>query len=432
MRRVWLIGSLVAMACLRAEARTPEWSFTAGAGTCTMRQTLEGNSRKPQVDVSISWHRVMGQAAHVTVPAVFSRDATVRIQSHGNRRTWSRSANGNAPVVQGAAVDVLRRNLLRGLPIEVTFEGGGIRPLTYSTSAAGAIEASAAFDACVRDERLRVAIDDRVVGWKSDVSLRGSCSLTQRFPDVSGLVLAFHDAAPAGVSFEAVPSEQYFPGGGVMNIHLQGRAAPWQLEAVISRTPSSEAEVLLDELRQGRRPRLVFEPRGAKPVDLGWVEEGLVTSVAMFDACRAAHAKPRPGIAPLNVLQYSVAGTAGQCQFSASYQVEAAVIWVVAVADAQGRRINVTKRAKQAGNRIQYLDLRSLGEPEPIDSDDAIIVLDATSFASLMSGLMGEGLEISFHETPSRRYRARYGGPQAISEAAMFDACVRAKYASQP
>jgi hypothetical protein len=102
------------------------------------------------------------------------------------------------------------------------------------------------------------------------------------------------------------------------------------------------------------------------------------------------------------------------------------VIWIAASVERDGSHLNVTRRTHRGGARIVAVDLRGLGGV--VDKEDARVPLDEPAFASLVRTAQGEGNEVRLLISQNRGFTVRFGGPQAISEVAMFDACVRAKY----
>lgn len=404
------------------------WKFEAGNGTCTMHQQVEGRRQEPFIDVRLTWHGIAGNGADVRMARVFGRDSVIRLQSRNSPESWSRPTDGSGPIATSKAAVILRKNLLRGLPILVSIEGGKDRPMRYATSLEGAEAASAAFEDCIRDERKRVAGEDRAPRWTGSVDIRGRCSLRQPFIGAEGLSAYFRDSASSELQLQMLALDSFFPKGGVLRVFLPGQSVPWMIDSEKATEAGPRVLALLGEIRAGKVPRMEFEARGAPPVPLTATGAGMAEAVAMFDACNVASTRPRPEVVPLNELQYSLEESAAGCRLSAAYQIESAVIWLAAIADGEGYRVSVTKRIQRNGLKIASLDLHSLGGAAQVEQDDLVIPASDVDFSALVKKAMGEGHEVGLLVTPTQGFTVRFGGPQAISETAMFDACVRAKY----
>lgn len=426
MGRGWLAYAGAAALCASMNAAAEPWKFEPGDGACSMRQQVRGDSRKPSIDVELTWHGVAGHGAHVSPVQLLADSAMIRMQSKNSSESWSRRAGESGPIAKSGAADVMRKNLLRGLPILVTIEVGGRKPMKYATSLDGAEAAAAAFTECISDERKRVAAEDQASRWMADVNIRGGCSMRHSFSGTAGLTGWFDNDAKGQPTFRLTTLDRYFPKGGVTRIHLPGQSLPWLLDSEKSDEASQRPALLLEELRKGRPPRMFFEPREMAPVEIRVSRDGMAEAVAMFDACSAVSTRPRPPLLPLSELDYSIGESVSGCQLSAAYQVESEVIWIAAIAEREGSRLTVTRRTRRDGLKIVAVDLRDLGGL--IEKQDASVPLDPQVFSTLMRLAQGEGNEVRLMVSQNRGVTVRFGGPQALSEVAMFDACVRAKY----
>jgi hypothetical protein len=334
-------------------------------------------------------------------------------------------------IVEGFAK--ARAHLLAGRAFELVVESPGRPAQLYSTGVVGVKQAIATLDRCIEDAKH--AAQPPAARWTASTSgTMGaqSCSLNvSALLGIEGVKGGFDTVRSRNARFSASSSPSYFADGGTLRIDLPGAKESWELdtEKPAAGTDTYSA-ILLSQLARGVSPKMAFIPRGRISVPVSMPLENWKPAAAMFDACRAAASVGAPQtIVSYTELRHAVEETPEGCVLTGTYQLLGNGIWLVLTTEGGKPALKVTHRTLGNGYKLQSMDLRKFGGSGRVMAADTTLPLDAATFAEVRRGLLGSGVEFGIEMPRSKTYAAPFGGEPGRIEAAMFEACVKAKQA---
>jgi hypothetical protein len=424
--------SLCIVAASAAHAIGPSrWEFERERDSCTIHQEFEG-ADGTIARATLSWHDGGGGAIvrfHRSLP----RGTRV---TTGFAGTADGRHNGNGFRIHAASIEGFaksRAHLLAGRAIELVVESPGQSAQRYTTGVLGVREAIAELDRCI--ESAKQAAQPAAARWTATTGgtmAAPACSLSASgMIGIDGVEASFNAIRPNGISFGARSSSSYFVDGGTLRIDLPGAKEPWVLDTEkYVGGAATDPSTLLGLLARGVSPKMAFTPRGRQAIPVSLPLENWKAAAAMFDACRSAAYGGAPRkLVSYRELRHVVEERPEGCYLTATYQLQGNGIWLVLTTEGGKPALKVTHRTLGNGYKLQSMDLRTFGGSGKVTAPDTTLSLDAATFAEVRRRLVGSGVEFGIEMPRPKTYVVPFGGEYGRIEAAMFEACVKAKQA---
>jgi hypothetical protein len=433
MSRFALMSICIAAASAAHAAGAAPWEFKREDGSCAIHHEVEGADGSI-ARATVSWRdEEGGGGAIATIHRSLPRGTRVtsRFAGSGDERQHGPMRQMYMIGIEGFAK--ARAHLLAGRALELVVESRGQRAQLYATGVVGVKQAIAALDRCIEDAKR--AAQPQAARWTATTSgTMGAqaCSLSvSGMIGIEGVAGTFSAIRPNGVRFDASSSPSYFANGGALRIDLPGAKGSWMLDTEqYDAATDSRSATLLSQLASGASPKMAFIPRGRQAVPVSMPLENWKPAAAMFDACRAAASGGMPQkIVSYTELRHAVEETPEGCLLTGTYQLLGNGIWLVLTTEGGKPALKVTHRTLGNGYKLQSMDLRRFGGRRNVTAPDTTLPIDAATFAEVRRGLVGSGVEFGIEMPQSKTYAAPFGGELGRIEAAMFEACVKAKQA---
>jgi hypothetical protein len=435
---MWILAVAIAAAPTAGAKDPAPWEFERVRESCVIRHEVDGPEGSI-ARVELSWRDEGGAGASGTMHRAFPPGSRMTLRFAGEVREWHYGSGYPTLMFSIERFAKARANLLAGNPVDLILETRGKRAQTYTTGVAGVKKAIDALDRCI--ESARQNSTQPAARWTATTS--GTMGVRSCSLDVAGLIGidgvdgSFHAVRAGGVIFGASSSPNVRPDGGVLRIDLPG-TEPWVFDTEMyatadkSRAPPSEhqtrSSILLRELARGLSPTMAFTPRGGKAVPVSMTLENWKVAKSMFDACTSASMGPKPA-RPVSYtdLRHIVEERPDFCQLTATYQLHGNGIWLVLTSERGKAALKVTHRVVGKGFKLTSMDLRAFGGSGNVTAPDTTLPLDAATFATVRQGLVGAGVEFGIAMSRTESFAAPFGGELGRIEAAMFEACVKAR-----
>jgi hypothetical protein len=328
----------------------------------------------------------------------------------------------------GDAGERARREVAEGRALSL-LPRPGVDRHRLTTGTHGAVESLKVFDQCVANFKANPE-PPPPARWEANTQGGRDCKLRlSNVSGVRGLELSFGARPKSTLSFAVSAERNFYKKGGILKTTLPGDPNPFSYDTELSPAKRDPREpAVMAAIKRGPLD-MTFTPHGGKPIALRTTTDGLAVAGAMFDACaRSLSAEALPEQASFAELRHVVNEVDDSCELTATQQVDGNVIWLTLLSDGKMNTMKVTRRTAGNGHLIQEMRLASLGGPERTTAQDVTFELDEEQFAALRRDLTGKGREYRFAMSSEKGYVARFGGPHALVEAPMFDACVHAKF----
>jgi hypothetical protein len=330
--------------------------------------------------------------------------------------------------IGGDAGERARREVAEGRALSL-LPRPGVDRHRLTTGTRGAADSLQVFDQCVANFKANPEPPPHA-RWATGTQGGRDCTL--RLSDISGvrgLDIYFGARHKLTLTFDVTAEENFFKSGGILKIGLPGDPNPYTYDTAVrtaKRDPRSPA--VYAAIR--RNPvDMTFTPHGGKSIALRTATEGLAVAGAMFDACaKALSAETLPEQASFSELRHTVNEVDDSCELTATQQIEGNAIWLTLLSDGKKNTMKVTRRTVGNGRLIQEMKLANLGGPEKTADQDVMFELDQAQFAALRRDLVGKGRDYRVAMNSQNGYIAKFGGPHALIEAPMFEACAHSKF----
>jgi len=328
----------------------------------------------------------------------------------------------------GDAGERARREVAEGRALSL-LPRPGVDRHRLTTGTRGAPESLRVFDQCVANFK---ANPEPPPPARWTASTQGGRDCTLRLSDISGVrgLDIFFGARPKStLTFDVTAEENFFKSGGILRIGLPGDPNPFVYDTALRTTKRDTRASAVYTAIRSNPVDMTFTPHGGKPFAVRTTNDGLAVTGAMFDACGTAlRAETLPDQASFSELRHTVNEVDDSCELTATQQIDGNAIWLTLLSDGDKNTLKMTRRTVGNGHLIQEMRLASLGGPERTTAQDVTFELDEAQFAALRRDLTGKGREYRIAMSSQKGYIARFGGPHALVEAPMFEACVQAKF----
>lgn len=328
----------------------------------------------------------------------------------------------------GEAGERARREVAEGRALSL-LPRPGVDRHRLSTGTRGAAESLKVFDECVADFK---ANPEPPPPARWEASTQGGRDCTLRLSNVSGfrgLVFYFGSRPQSALTFVVSADQTFYKHGGILRTDLPGDPTPFAYD---TEAPPAKRDPRVPAVLSAMRRSpldMTFTPHGGKPMALRTTADALAVAGAMFDACvNALRAETLPDQASFSELRHVVNEVDDSCELTATQQVDGNAIWLTLLSEGARHSMKVTRRTVGNGHLIQEMRLASLGGPDKTTAQDVTFELDAAQFAAMRRDLTGKGREYRIAMSSQKGYIAKFGGPHALVEAPMFEACVHAKF----